>query len=46
LLIGAIVIFFDIRRRRSLAAEIEQKARLSPVEEAKLAELLRDGSGS
>lgn len=46
LLIGAIVIFFDIRRRRSLAAEIEQKARLTPAEEAKLAELLRDGSAS
>jgi cytochrome c-type biogenesis protein CcmH len=46
LLVGAIVIFFDIRRRRGLAAEIEQKSRLSPAEEAKLAELLGDGPAS
>jgi cytochrome c-type biogenesis protein CcmH len=46
LLVGAVVIFFDMRRRRSLAAEIEQKARLSPAEEAKLAAFLHDGTAS
>jgi cytochrome c-type biogenesis protein CcmH len=45
LLIGAVVILMDLRRRRTAQAE-EAKANLTPAEEARLAELLRDGPPS
>jgi cytochrome c-type biogenesis protein CcmH len=45
LLIGGVVILMDLRRRRTAQAE-EEKANLSVAEEARLAELLRDGSTS
>jgi cytochrome c-type biogenesis protein CcmH len=45
LLVGAVVILVDLRRRRSAQAE-EAKANLTPAEEARLAELLRDGPAS
>jgi cytochrome c-type biogenesis protein CcmH len=45
LLVGAVVILMDLRRRRTAQAE-EEKANLSAAEEARLAELLRDGSTS
>jgi cytochrome c-type biogenesis protein CcmH len=45
LLVGAVVILMDLRRRRTAQAE-EAKANLTPAEEARLAELLRDGPTS
>jgi cytochrome c-type biogenesis protein CcmH len=42
LLIGAVVIVVDLRRRR-LAQAADDKAGLTPAEEARLAELLQDG---
>jgi cytochrome c-type biogenesis protein CcmH len=45
LLVGAVVILIDLRRRRTAQAE-EEKTNLSPDEEARLAKLLRDGSAS
>jgi cytochrome c-type biogenesis protein CcmH len=45
LLVGAVVIVLDLRRRRSGQAAGEQ-ANLSAAEEARLAELLRDRSAS
>src|ERR1700756_2197580 len=45
LLVGAIVILLDLRRRRSGQAAQEQ-ATLTAVEEARLAELLRDRSAT
>jgi cytochrome c-type biogenesis protein CcmH len=45
LLVGAVVILMDLRRRRTAQAE-EAKANLTPAEEARLAELLRDGPAS
>ena len=45
LLVGAVVILLDLRRRRSGQAVGEQ-ANLSAAEEARLAELLRDRSAS
>ena len=45
LLVGGVVILMDLRRRRTAQAE-EEKANLSVAEEARLAELLRDGSTS
>jgi cytochrome c-type biogenesis protein CcmH len=45
LLVGAVVILIDLRRRRSAQAE-EAKENLTPAEEARLAELLRDGPAS
>jgi cytochrome c-type biogenesis protein CcmH len=45
LLVGAMVILMDLRRRRSAQAA-EEKTNLTPVEEARLAELLRDGPAS
>jgi cytochrome c-type biogenesis protein CcmH len=45
LLVGGVVILMDLRRRRTAQAE-EEKANLSAAEEARLAELLRDGSTS
>jgi cytochrome c-type biogenesis protein CcmH len=45
LLIGAVVILMDLRRRRSAQAS-EERANLTAAEEARLAELLRDGSAS
>jgi cytochrome c-type biogenesis protein CcmH len=45
LLVGAVVILIDLRRRRMAQAE-EEKTNLSPDEEARLAKLLRDGSAS
>jgi cytochrome c-type biogenesis protein CcmH len=44
-LIGAVVILVDLRRRRTAQAD-EAKANLSPAEEARLQELLRDNSAS
>jgi cytochrome c-type biogenesis protein CcmH len=45
LLIGAVVILVDLRRRRAAQAG-DEKANLSAAEEARLRELLRDGSAS
>jgi cytochrome c-type biogenesis protein CcmH len=45
LLLGAVVILMDLRRRRSAQAA-EEKTNLTPAEEARLAELLRDGPAS
>jgi cytochrome c-type biogenesis protein CcmH len=45
LLVGAVVILIDLRRRRTAQAD-EEKTNLSPDEEARLAKLLRDGSAS
>jgi cytochrome c-type biogenesis protein CcmH/NrfF len=45
LLVGAIVILIDLRRRRSGQAAQEQ-ASLTVAEEARLAELLRDRSAT
>jgi cytochrome c-type biogenesis protein CcmH len=45
LLVGAIVILIDLRRRRSAQAAQEQ-ATLTAAEEARLAELLRDRSAT
>jgi cytochrome c-type biogenesis protein CcmH len=45
LLIGAVVILMDLRRRRAAQAS-EERANLSAAEEARLRELLGDGSTS
>ena len=45
LLVGAVVILVDLRRRRSGQAAAEQ-ANLTAAEEARLAELLRDRSAT
>jgi cytochrome c-type biogenesis protein CcmH len=45
LLVGAVVILMDLRRRRSGQAGAEQ-ANLTAAEEARLAELLRDRSAT
>jgi cytochrome c-type biogenesis protein CcmH len=45
LLIGAVVIVVDLRRRR-LTQAADDKAGLTPAEEARLAELLHDGPAS
>ena len=45
LVIGALVILIDLRRRKSAQA-VEEKANLTATEEARVAELLRDGSAS
>jgi cytochrome c-type biogenesis protein CcmH len=45
LLVGAVVILMDLRRRRSAQAA-EAKANLTAAEEARLQELLRDTSAS
>jgi cytochrome c-type biogenesis protein CcmH len=46
LLIGAMVILVDLRRRRVGAQETEEQANLTAAEEARLAKLLRDGTVS
>jgi cytochrome c-type biogenesis protein CcmH len=46
LLIGAVVILIDVRRRRPGAPEAGDNANLTAAEEARLAKLLRDGSAS
>jgi cytochrome c-type biogenesis protein CcmH/NrfF len=45
LLVGAVVILIDLRRRRSAQGAGEQ-ANLTAAEEARLAELLRDRSAT
>jgi cytochrome c-type biogenesis protein CcmH len=45
LLLGAVIILMDWRRRSAAAAQ-EARANLTAAEETRLAELLRDGSGS
>jgi cytochrome c-type biogenesis protein CcmH len=46
LLIGAVVIFVDLRRRRRGDPTAEEGSKLSAAEESRLAELLRDNSAS
>ena len=46
LLIGALVIIADLRRRRRLDPMAKEVAKLSAAEESRLAELLRDNSAS
>jgi cytochrome c-type biogenesis protein CcmH len=46
LFIGAVVIIADLRRRRRLPSIAEDASGLSEAEESRLAELLRDNSGS
>jgi hypothetical protein len=41
-----VVIIVDLRRRRRLNPTGEEASKLSTVEESRLAELLRDNSGS
>jgi len=45
LLLGALIILVDVRRRRAMPAD-EAKASLTAAEESRLAELLRDSSTS
>ena len=45
LLLGAVIILLDLRRRRAVPVE-EARASLSAAEHTRLAELLRDSSGS
>lgn len=45
LLLGAVIILLDLRRRRAVPVE-EARASLSAAEQTRLAELLRDSSGS
>jgi cytochrome c-type biogenesis protein CcmH len=46
LLIGGVVILFDLRRRRRAAMADEETRNLTPAEETRLAELLRNGTMS
>jgi cytochrome c-type biogenesis protein CcmH len=46
LLVGAVIILIEVRRRRGVALGADENANLSAAEEARLAELLRDGSAS
>jgi cytochrome c-type biogenesis protein CcmH len=46
LFIGAVVVIADLRRRRRFASIAEDASGLSKAEESRLAELLRDNSGS
>jgi cytochrome c-type biogenesis protein CcmH len=45
-LIGAAVIVVDLRRRRKVVSAVAESTNLSAAEEARLAELLRDGSAT
>jgi cytochrome c-type biogenesis protein CcmH len=46
LLVGAVIIILDLRRRRRIAPSAEETMNLSAAEEARLAELLRDRSAT
>jgi len=46
LLVGAVIILIEVRRRRGVAPGADENANLSAAEEARLAELLRNGSAS